>query len=210
MSLLLPFLLHSVSAIRIVQLQRPAVLRSVTAHALVDDTDVGSWLQIRLQRALDAGDSVGAAELQDEMQRLKGQANNNSQDAYAPWLLPRPSRSVDEQRRSRSPGLESNRFDASTADFKKPHGMTNDTAPLVNEAPPASGVDTILTGGAMSPLPAAAANGGLLARVERLERSNEQLFAALTEARAREESLAWRLAALAALSILNAIVDVVI
>ena len=61
-------------------------------------------------------------------------------------LTASPQPSIDEERRSRSPGMSRNFYDISTADFKRPHGMRS---PLP-EAPAAAA-------GMASSTPAAAA-----------------------------------------------------
>jgi len=114
---------------------------------------------------------------------------------------------VDAERRNRSPGIGRNFYDVSTADFKRPHGGGEPPAP---EGPPSANAQASAGYGAEPIRPTARAQDDELeARVARLERSNAQLEIALSEtketarreaaeARAREEGLSQRLAALEA------------
>merc|ERR1719182_1330914 len=48
---------------------------------------------------------------------------------------------IDADRRSRSPGLQNNFYETSTADFKRPHGMPRGASAPPMSAPPASGAN---------------------------------------------------------------------
>ena len=61
---------------------------------------------------------------------------------------------IDDERRSRSPGLQNNFYDLSTADFKKPHGVRGSFAP--EPSPPDSGMQG---GGGMGGLPGMGGKG---------------------------------------------------
>ena len=111
---------------------------------------------------------------------------------------------IDAERRSRSPGLNKNFYDVSTSDFKRPYGFGRGATPTLDE-PLAAGVEAAATretpadaapadaapAGARTQngtaawmgqtLQAVVKTGDLQARVERLERSNEQLEWAITQ-----------------------------
>jgi hypothetical protein len=113
--------------------------------------------------------------VRDEIQRLESGAADPEQTGYEPWLLPKPKRSIDEQRRSRSPGIANNFEDLSTTDFKAPYGNSMAAGEYTSSAPdaPPDGSEPLFT------------------RVERLE-------GALAAAAEREMSLLQRLDALEA------------
>lgn len=111
---------------------------------------------------------------------------------------------VDAERRNRSPGIGRNFYDVSTADFKRSHGGGEPPAP---QGPPSANAQASARYGAEPTT--RAQDDKLEARVARLEQSNAQLEIALSEtketarreaaeARAREEGLLQRLAALEA------------
>ena len=177
-----------------------------------------SWMKSRLKQALDAQNFAAAAEIKDELRRIEeGIPASNYESGYEPWQLPRPQRSVDEERRSRSPGLANNFYETPTADFKRPWGGGAPPGGEPNpyrDQPPGAGPGFDVGRISQQPPPGfgaaspeepyrpgaapAAPTSGLEERVTRLEQSQGRLEAALVEASAREDALAQRLTALEA------------
>ena len=68
-----------------------------------------------------------------------GQRPQGAQPSHSEFLPPTPNDfkppPIDAERRNRSPGLQHNFYDLSTADFKRPHGMPRGAAPPEPQAP---------------------------------------------------------------------------
>eukprot|EP00966_Prymnesium_polylepis_P176098 4076150-Prymnesium_polylepis.1 len=86
-------------------------------------------------------------EAEYEAFKAQGGAESAAGPAYEP-----PA--IDEDRRSRSPGLRNNFYEVSQADFKRPHGMRGSPPPPVEAPAPAIGTVSQAGGyGAESPMP---------------------------------------------------------
>ena len=137
-----------------------------------------------------------------EVEAYKAQygSDADAMNVGGPAAKPPP---IDEERRNRSPGLQNNFYETSTADFKRPWGFGGraappEPAPEPKQEPPAARERTP-TAASATDAPAkavtpATSDGALEAKLARLERCNvqltERLEATLEEIKLREEAAA--------------------
>ena len=137
-----------------------------------------------------------------EVEAYKAQygSDADAMNVGGPAAKPPP---IDEERRNRSPGLQNNFYETSTADFKRPWGFGGraappEPAPEPKQEPPAARERTP-TAASATDAPAkavtpSASDGALEAKLARLERCNvqltERLEATLEEIKLREEAAA--------------------